>query len=218
MKGPTKAAAYVGAALCVAVFAYCFAAEHTQVLHQAAGASRSRMMAYLGLFIAAAIVLGVLIAYDVAHFCGRRAEEAVLQGGPPLGASSALEQAERLRGQHQSLEAIRLLREFLEKHPREWEVMAKIAELYYRDLKNYLAAALEYEELLKLRVPAEQWAWSALHLAKLYSRLNQPEKSVALLERLEKDYSRTVAAGRARKALEELRAPGSTGQADALMD
>lgn len=83
--------------------------------------------------------------------------------------------------------------------------MARIAEIYSKDLNQPLSAALEYEELLKHRLPADQWAWGALHLAKLYGRLDQPEKSVEMLERIVNEHGRTVPATRARKALAELR-------------
>ena len=86
--------------------------------------------------------------------------------------------------------------------------MSRIAEIYRYDLKNDLAAALEYEELLKHKLPDDQWSWAALHLAKLYGRLNELEKSVALLERLDNDYGHTVAGRRAKKALEQVRNPG----------
>ncbi len=205
MKGPAKICIYLLLIGAVCALVYAFGAERSRVLHQAAGASRGRMMAWLGSFILAAIVLGVLVAYDVAHFFGRRAERVVLQGGPPLDTPGELAQADRLRVAGQPLEGVRRLREFLQQHPKEYEVMARIAEIYSKDLNQPLSAALEYEELLKHRLPADQWAWGALHLAKLYGRLDQPEKSVEMLERIVNEHGRTVPATRARKALAELR-------------
>lgn len=182
-----------------------FGAAHGRVLAQSSGASKTAMMSYLGGFVLLAIGLGLLVAYDVAHFFGRRAERAILQGGPPLETPSAVEEAARLRKSGEPLEAVRVLRDFLGQHPKELELMSEIAEIYNHDLNQPLSAALEYEELIRHKLPAEQWAWAALHLAKLYGRLDQPEKSAALLERLVKDYGRTVAAGRARKVLAGLR-------------
>lgn len=205
MKKALKVLAYIALTLCVAGLAYAFSAEHAHVLQNAAGASESRMMAYFGGFVLAVIGLGLLCAYDIAHHFGWRVEEWFIQGGRPALATAELEQAQQLRAQGRPLDAIGVLREFVQQHPHEWEVMARIAEIYNHDLGNYLAAALEYEELIKHKLPAEQWAWSALHLAKLYGRLDQPEKCMALLERLENDYSQTVAARRARKVIEQMR-------------
>jgi signal transduction histidine kinase len=210
MKRPFKVIVYIVLAGGVAGLAYRFSLEHTLVLHHGPGASKGRMIACLGGFVAALGALGVLAAYDVAHFFGRRAEQWVLQGGPPQDPPAGMEEVERLRAAGQPLDAIRLLRESLERHPKELQWMARIAEIYRHDLNQPLSAALEYEELLRHKLPADQWAWAGLHLAKLYSRLDQPEKSLAMLERLVNEYGTTVAAGRARKALAELQQGGAT--------
>lgn len=212
MSRTTKTFLYLGLILACLALAYAFSVEHSQVLRQAAGASRSRMMACLGGFIALTIGLGVLCAFDISHFFGERAKQWFLQGGAPIHSAPEFEAAEKLRASGQALEAIGVLREFLQQHPGEVQVMSRIAEIYNYDLKNYLAAALEYEELLKHRLDAEQWGWAALHLAKLYGRLNDPEKSLALLEKLQNKYGHTVAARRARKALEQLEEPGAEGE------
>lgn len=207
MKGLAKTAGYIGAAVFASVFAYCFDREHVLVLHHAAGASSSRMMAYFGLFLLAAVGVGLICAYEASRFLGNRAERWVLQGGPPAEPVPEMQEAERLRASGEPLDAIRLLREYLQANPYQLHAMARIAEIYRYDLKNDLAAALEYEELLKHKLPADQWAWAALHLAKLYGRLNELDKSLALLERIEKQYGHTVAGRRAKKALEQVRNP-----------
>src|SRR5258705_51238 len=46
------------------------------------------------------------------------------------------------------LEAIQLMKDNLKDHPREQFVPLRIAEIYKKNLGNYLAAALEYEEIL----------------------------------------------------------------------
>jgi TolA-binding protein len=167
------------------------------------------MMACFGGFIAMVIALGVLCAFDISHYFGERAKQWFLQGGAPIHSAPEFEAAEKLRASGQPLEAVSLLREFLQSHPGEVHVMSRIAEIYNYDLKNYLAAALEYEELLKHRLDPEQWGWAALHLAKLYGRLNEPDKSLALLDQLQKKYGKTVAARRAKKALDQLQEPES---------
>ena len=102
------------------------------------------------------------------------------------------------------LEAVNLMREYLKKNPREQHVALRIAEIYEKDLGNPLAAALEYEEVLKTNLPAERWGWAAIHLCNLYSKLNQHDKSVALLRRIDSEFHETAAAEKARKRLEEL--------------
>jgi len=165
------------------------------------------MMAYFGLFLLGVVVVGLICAYEASKFLGNRAERWILQGGPPTGPVPEMQEAERLRASGEPLDAIRLLREYLEANPYELHAMARIAEIYRYDLKNDLAAALEYEELLKHKLPDDQWAWAALHLAKLYGRLNELDKSLALLERIDKKYGHTVAGRRAKKALEQVRNP-----------
>ena len=212
MSRTSKTLLYIGLILCCLALAYAFSVEHTQVLRQAAGASRSRMMACFGGFLAVLIALGVLSAFDISHYFGERAKQWFLQGGAPITSAPEFETAEKLRASGQALDAIGVLREFLQVHPGEVQVMSRIAEIYNYDLKNYLAAALEYEELLKHRLDPEQWGWAALHLAKLYGRLNEPDKSLALLEKLQSKYGKTVAARRARKALEQLQDTESEDQ------
>jgi TolA-binding protein len=99
------------------------------------------------------------------------------------------------------LEAIQLLREYLKKNPRELHAALRIAEIYEKDLKNYLASALEYEEVLKNRLPDEKWGWSAIHLCNLYSKLNHHDKTRDLLNRIVNEYPKTGAAKKARVRL-----------------
>src|SRR2546428_27628 len=75
---------------------------------------------------------------------------------------------------------------------------------------NYhLAAALEYEEVLKQKLPPERWGWAAVHLCNLYtSKLNQSEKAIILLQRIVTEYGETAAAEKARKRLSQLEEEG----------
>lgn len=199
-----KVLAYIALTVCVAGLACAFFIEHAHVLHNDPGASHARVVACFIGFLLAIAGLGLLCAYDMAHRFGWKVSEWFILGGRPALATPEFEQAQQLRAQGRPLDAIGVLREFVQAHPHEWDVMGRIAEIYNHDLGNYLAAALEYEELIKHKLPPEQWAWSALHLAKLYGRLDQPEKSLALLERIEKEYGQTVAARRARKARDQM--------------
>jgi hypothetical protein len=99
------------------------------------------------------------------------------------------------------LEAIEMMREYLKNHPREQFVALRIAEIYEKDLNNDVAAALEYEEVLKKRLPAERWGRAAIHLCNLYSRMGQQDKMRALLERIARDFPKTAAAKKARHNL-----------------
>jgi signal transduction histidine kinase len=184
-----------------------FAKNHSLVLAGAEAASRSRMMVYLGSFIGVLVVLGVLAGLDIAHYFGTRAQNWVLQGGDEeeeRTAGGELEEAERLRAQGRPLDAIQSLRDYLNEHPGEFQIMSRIAEMYSRDLNNPLAAALEYEDLLKKKVEPDQWAWAALHLAKLYGKLDRDEDAVKLLERIATEHGESTPAKRARVALQQL--------------
>jgi hypothetical protein len=209
MKGITKTVAFAAAVIGTGLFAHLFSHEHGLVLHQAATASRARMIGWFGLCLLSTVALGLLCAYEVSKFFGNRAERWILEGGASTGPAPEMQEAERVRASGEPLDAIRMLREYLQTNPYELRAMARIAEIYRYDLKNDLAAALEYEDLLKHKLPDDQWAWSALHLAKLYGRLNELEKSVALLERLDAKYGHTIAGRRAKKALEQVKNPGS---------
>ena len=106
-----------------------------------------------------------------------------------------------------TLERKKQRREYLKKNPREQHVALRIAEIYEKDLLNPLAAALEYEEVLKHKLAPERWGWAAIHLCNLYSKLNHQDKVIALLRRIDAEYGNTAAAEKARKRLEDLGVP-----------
>ena len=96
------------------------------------------------------------------------------------------------------------MREYLNEHPREQYVALRIAEIYEKDLGNYVAATLEYEEILKKNLEPERWGWAAIHLANLYSgKLNKPEAATTLLRRIVMEYPQVAAARKARERLGE---------------
>lgn len=163
--------------------------------------SYTRMVTYgLGLLLFF-LGLAALIGYDIAHFLGTRAQEALFnEDAQPT--DPEYEKAEQMWANGQYLEAVRAMREYLEKNPREQYVALRIAEIYEQNLNNPLAAALEYEEVLKKKLPAERWGWAAIHLANIYSgKLNQPEKSIQLLRRIDAEFGQTAAAKKARERL-----------------
>lgn len=168
------------------------------------GQQKSRMMSFglgFGFFV---VGLGMLLAYDLSHFIGQRVEEFVWEGEGEEYRTPEYEQAESVWANGQHLEAIQLMRNYLQTHPREQYVALRIAEIYEKDLGNFVAAALEYEEILKKPLPPERWGWSAVHLANLYSgKLNRSADAEALLRRIVSEHPETAAATKARRRLGE---------------
>ena len=203
MSRSAKILIYCGLGLCILVFAWSFGIELSHIRQGAAEASKAKMISALVGLIVVGLVLGFLCISEFLGKSGRRAHLWHLHVSDPDLVTAQLDAAEKLRKQGEPLEAIQLLREHLKEHPQETEVMSRIAEIYNYDLRNYLAAALEYEEVLKHKLTNEDWGWAALHLAKLYGRLNRPDDALALLERLDTEYGDTMAARRARKVREQ---------------
>ena len=161
-----------------------------------------RMMTCGFLAFGALVGLGLLVGRDVSAYLASRAENFVYNDNLVGVRDPQYDEAEEAwkRGQH--LEAIQLMRDFLKKNPSEQYAALRIAEIYEKDLGNHLAAALEYEEVLKKRLPAERWGWAAIHLANLYSgKLNKPQPAEALLRRIIHEHGRTAAAKKARERL-----------------
>lgn len=148
------------------------------------------------------LCLGLLAAWDISQFFGNRTVRTLFNDDNPDMLDDEYEAAETEWGKGNYLEAIRLLRAYLAKRPRQQRAALRIAEIYEKDLNNPLAAALEYEEILQKKLPRERWGWAAIHLANLYSGpLEKPDQAVALLRRLENEYSDTQAAEKARRRL-----------------
>jgi len=149
--------------------------------------------------------LGLMIAHDVSGFFGDRALKVLYHDDGEGTASPDYEKAEEEWANGNFLDAIQLMREYLKQNPREQHVALRIAEIYEKDLENFLAAALEYEEVLRQKLPVERWGWAAIHLCNLYtSKLNQTDKAIALLQRIVTDYGETAAAEKARRRLSQL--------------
>jgi tetratricopeptide (TPR) repeat protein len=161
-----------------------------------------QLMTYGALSFASLVGLGLLIGRDAAKFAAQRAEDFILSDDGEGLRSPEYEEAEQVWANGQFLEAIQLMRDYSKKNPRELHVALRIAEIYEKDLNNYLAAALEYEEVIKHKLPPERWGWAAIHLANLYSgKLNRPEQAVELLRRIVNEYGSTAAARKARERL-----------------
>lgn len=161
-----------------------------------------RMIAYGITMFFTLIGLAVMIGYDVSKFFANRVNDFIFNDDLKGVKDPDYEEAEHIWAKGDHLEAVGLMREYLNRHPREQYVALRIAEIYESDLRNYLAAALEYEEILKKKLPDERWGWAAIHLANLYSgKLNKPEQATALLHRIAEQYGRTAAAKKARERL-----------------
>jgi TolA-binding protein len=166
-----------------------------------AHAKQGAMMAYLAAMVGALVGLGLMIAHDVTQFAGNVAVDALLDVGDAATRDPDYEKAEEAWAKGKHMEAIEILRDFLKKNPRAQYAALRIAEIYEKDLRNHLAAALEYEEVLKHKLPAERWGWAAVHLCNLYSKLGQQDKAKALLQRIVDEYPQTAAAKKARSHL-----------------
>jgi len=153
--------------------------------------------------------LGLLVANDLSYFISGRAMKVIYNEESDGVANPDYEKAEEEWAKGNFLDAIQLLRDYLKVNPREQHVALRIAEIYEKDLLNYLAAALEYEEVLKQKLPPERWGWAAVHLCNLYtSKLNQSDKAILLLQRIVSEYGETAAADKARKRLSQLEGEG----------
>jgi TolA-binding protein len=152
-------------------------------------------------FVGALAGLGLLIAWDVVQYVGSKAGDYLFSDVGGEMRDPEYELAEQTWVNGKPLEAIEMMREYLKKNPRAQYVALRIAEIYEKDLRNYVAASLEYEEILRKKLPAERWGWAAIHLCNLYSRMGQHDKMKALLERIARDYPTTAAAKKARHNL-----------------
>jgi hypothetical protein len=163
--------------------------------------ARGAMIAYLAALVGTLIGLGLLVAHDVTQFMGSQAIEYFFGDAADAIRDPEYDRAEAEWANGKHLDAIQMMRDFLQKNPSQIHAALRIAEIYEKDLKNPLAAALEYEEVLKHKLPAERWGWAAIHLCNLYSRLNKSDEALALLRRVADEYPKTAAAKKARAHL-----------------
>jgi TolA-binding protein len=163
--------------------------------------NQGAMIAYLAALIVAIIGLGLLIAHDATQIVGAMAVDTLLDDRGEGMRDPEYEKAEEVWANGKFLEAIQMMRDFLKTNPREQYAALRIAEIYEKDLKNVVAAALEYEEVLKQKLPAERWGWAAIHLCNLYTKLKKQDQAMALLRRVADEYPKTAAAKKARSRL-----------------
>ncbi len=177
------------------------AAEATAPAPTPAHSFQGRTVTYLVALVGTLIALGLLITHDVTQYVGGAVVDILLDDKGEEMHDPEYEKAEEAWAHGRHLDAIEMLRDFLKKNPRQQYAALRIAEIYEKDLHNFLAAALEYEEVLKQKLPAERWGWAAVHLCNLYSKLGQQKKRMALLQRIAAEYPQTAAARKARSHL-----------------
>lgn len=165
----------------------------------------SRAYALFALYLLAGAVLAIFAAWDAAHFFGDMAGRLFWSGGRIASLTPAWWRAERLCKERQPLDAIRVLRDYLNTHPRQWRISVRIAEIYQHEIEDALPAALEYEELLKQRLPDTARAEITLRLAACYLLLHRPDDSAAKLREVIETFPRTPAAEKAERRLARMR-------------
>lgn len=178
--------------------------RETAIAHQLPSSAKfSNIVLYGGAFVGTVLILGLLAGHEISNFVGHRFGKFLFNEEGEGFKDTDYEIAEQKWVDGNHLEAIELMRGYLKKNPSEQHVAIRIAEIYEKDLHNPLASALEYEEVLKQKLSAEQWGWTAIHLCNLYnSKLNKPQKATILLRRIVDEYPDTGAAEKARKRLE----------------
>lgn len=176
------------------------ALETSRVMVSGRGWSRMLLWGFFGLIAVAG--LGSLIAYDFTQYAGNRATDSLFDHDGEGIPESIDDLVEKAHGDGDFLEAIRLLRDHLAEHPKAIDAQIRIAELYEKDLNNPLAAALEYEEVLKLPMRPEKRGWTCIHLVNLYNRLEKPDPALAWLQRVVLECPGTPAAVKAQERLE----------------
>jgi len=162
--------------------------------------SRVLFWGFFGLISVAG--LGSLVAYDLTQYAGNRASDTLFDHKGEGLPESIGDLVEKAHGEGEFLEAIRLLRDHLAQHPKAVDAQIRIAELYEKDMNNPLAAALEYEEVLKLPIRPDKRGWTCIHLVNLYNRMEKPDQAVAWLQRVVSECPGTPAAAKAQERLQ----------------
>lgn len=184
-----KIVAYIGLAASAVLFGF------------AAVAWRPTMGTNGALCFFSVLGIGLLAARDISSMFAEQSVEFLLNEEQTGLKDPEYQQAEEVWKSGDHLEAIKLMRIYYEKNPGEVHALIRIAEIYETDIGNYLAAVLEYEEILKKPLDPERWGWRAIHLCNLYNKINKPVQSGELLERIAKEYPHTGAAKKARSKL-----------------
>ena len=224
-----KIGLYVVLAVCAAVAAHGFYSRYNHLMRElpaveegdkiatpaSAHTTFGQVIVFGGAFFVSAVGLGLLIGHDFSHFVSERFGRIMYREEGEAIKKTAYEEAEEIWANGNPLDAIQKMRDYLKENPREQHVALRIAEIYEKDLQNPLAAALEYEEVLKQKLQPEQWGWTAIHLCNIYlSKLGKPDKANSLLRRIVNEYGETSAAEKARKRLSAEEGENAEGAAE----
>ena len=165
------------------------------------------MMTYFSGMLAALIVFALIVARDVSHLAGERVGGNYLTKSTKSRKAEMYEEAESIWADAAYVDAIDSFREYLKVFPGEYHVHKRIAEIYEKDLASFRAAAMEYEEMLGMDIPKTRWGWVAIHLCNLYSgKLDDPDRALALLQRVADECGDTPPALKARERLAKINA------------
>lgn len=173
------------------------------------GRNYLRLLGYTIGFAVSLLGLGLVAAQDFGHLLKSQFGRNVSYVDAKSARNAEYDHAERtaLKGQHH--EAIRLLQAIVAKNPGHVHSVLRIAELYDKELHDFQNAALQYEQLLQLKLPPEQWGWIAIRLSNIYSgKLNQPRTALELIRRLAAEHPETQAGGKALKRLARISGAG----------
>lgn len=170
-------------------------------------ADASRAYALFAGYLLIGGALAVIVAWDVSRFFGGIAGQLFWGGGRLPSITPAWWKAERLCREHRPVEAVQVLRDYLNSHPRQWRVAVRIAEIYQHKADEPLAAVLEYEELLKRRLPDSARAEILLRQAACYLLLRDTERAAAKLGEVIENFPATPAAEKARRRLARMDSP-----------
>ncbi len=179
------------------------------------GRNYLRLLGYTVGFAAALTVLGFVAAQDFGYLLRFRMGREVSYVSAKSERKGQYERAEYLilKGDHHA--AIRLLQGLVAKQPDNVHMTLRIAEVYDKELQDFPNAALHYERVLKLELPAEQWGWLAIRLSNIYSgKLSQPQAALALIRRIAAEHPETQAGGKALKRLARLNEAGLGAEAE----
>lgn len=160
-------------------------------------------------FGASLTVLGFLAAQDFGRLLKFRLGKEVTYVDARSERNDQFDRAQVLAAKGKHAAALRLLQEILAKHPQHARSLLLVAEIHDKEMGDYAAAALHYEQLLRLNLPPEQWGWTAIRLANIYSgKLGQPDTALDLMKRLASEHPDTPAGAKAIKRLAKISVAG----------
>jgi tetratricopeptide (TPR) repeat protein len=154
-------------------------------------------------------VLGFVAAQDFGRLLKFRLGREVTYVDAKSERNDQFDRAQMLAAKGKHAAALKLLQEILARHPQHARSLLLAAEIHDKEMGDYAAAALHYEQLLRLNLPPEQWGWTAIRLANIYSgKLGQPDTALDLMKRLATTYPDTPAGAKAIKRLAKISVAG----------